>query len=296
MIYYNSKLIKEVNLLYWKIALTMLFVLLIYLYIQNYLHKTTHYKIFIPKLDRTMKNKKIVFISDTHFRDTTSLSFIDRVLIDIEKMNPDLILFGGDIVHELTGVRILEQTKDFFFQLNKLAPSYLVYGNHDMATNRLNEIESMLNLAGVKLLNNEAEWISFENPSKGFWLLGLNDSSSEIKKKEEPLSKIAFPANGNKEVKILLAHHPKFFEKYLRNAEKRPNLVLSGHSHGGQIILPIVGGLFAPGQGKLPKYDFGMFTSKNYADSRMIVTKGLGNSQFPLRINNRPEIVLIEFE
>ncbi len=79
--------------------------------------------------------------------------------------------------------------------------------------------------------------------------------------------------------------------------DKRPNLVLSGHTHGGQVILPIIGGLFAPGQGgKIPYYDFGLFTSDKHPDSRLIISRGLGNSTFPFRINNRPEIITIEFE
>ena len=77
---------------------------------------------------------------------------------------------------------------------------------------------------------------------------------------------------------------------------KRPDLVLSGHTHGGQVILPIIGGLYAPGQGKNPYYDFGFFKSEKYPDSRLIVTRGIGNSSFPFRVNNRPEIVEIEFE
>lgn len=273
-----------------------LVILMLYLYIQNNLHKRTDYKISIRKLDNAMKGKKIVFISDSHFREKTSLAFIDRILIDIEKMEPDLILFGGDIVHKLDNDMVLEHTKDFFFQLNKVAATYLIYGNHDIATNQLNEIKSVLNLAGVKLLDNEAEWISFGDPSAGFWLLGLNNESARKKVMKDPLKNINLPADSEKEAKILIAHRPEFFEEYLQNAGKRPDLVLSGHTHGGQAILPIIGGLFAPGQGSFPKYDFGIFTSENNPNSRMIVTRGLGNSRFPFRFNNRPEIVLIEFE
>ncbi|MDN6162445.1 MAG: hypothetical protein L0I79_06700, partial [Atopostipes sp.] len=192
---------------------------------------------------------------------------------------------------------IIEHVKDFFLQLNKIAPSYLIYGNHDMATNRLEEIESTLKLAGAKLLANEAEWIFFDDdPDLGFWLLGLSDQSARIRKMQNPLNKIDLPEKSKEDPKILLAHHPEFFERYLKNNEKKPDLTLAGHSHGGQIILPFIGGLFAPGQGIFPYYDFGIFTSEENQENRMIVTKGLGNSRCPTRINNRPEIVIIEFE
>ena len=67
-------------------------------------------------------------------------------------------------------------------------------------------------------------------------------------------------------------------------------LVLCGHAHGGQVRLPFVGGLYAPEQGVLPKYTAGMHQDGN---TRMIVSRGLGNSGFPLRFGNRPEIVAI---
>ena len=67
--------------------------------------------------------------------------------------------------------------------------------------------------------------------------------------------------------------------------------MLSGHAHGGQIRLPGLGGLYAPGQGFLPEYDAGLYSS---GDTSLVVSRGLGNSLFPLRINNRPEVVLAE--
>ena len=68
------------------------------------------------------------------------------------------------------------------------------------------------------------------------------------------------------------------------------DLVLSGHAHGGQIRLPFVGGLIAPGQGLFPEYDAGLYTE---GDTHMVVSRGIGNSVFPFRVNNRPEIVVV---
>lgn len=282
--------------LYWKIVLGGLFFLVVYLYVQDYRHKVTKYTVFIPGLHSEIKDKKVVFLSDTHFRENTSLTFLDRILIEIEEMNPDLIVFGGDIVHKLNKEKVLEHTKDFFYRLNKIAPTYLVYGNHDLTSGRLNEIKNVLKLSGAKVLDNEAKWINFEHSTAGFWLMGYCKKSGYLGKEDDLLSKIDFPDADKKGPKILLAHQPEYFEKYLLNEDTRPNLILSGHTHGGQVILPIIGGLFAPGQGKNPKYDFGMFTSDKYPGSRMIITRGIGNSSFPFRINNRPEIVLIKFE
>ena len=70
------------------------------------------------------------------------------------------------------------------------------------------------------------------------------------------------------------------------------DLTLSGHAHGGQIRLPVLDGLFAPGQGILPEYDAGLFVHEN--GEMMYVSRGLGNSVFPLRVFNRPEMTVIE--
>lgn len=281
--------------MYLAIFAIFLFVIL-YLYIQNNLHKVTSYKVFIPNLHPSIKDKRILFISDTHFREKNSQAFIDQTLNEIEKIEPDLILFGGDIVHVISTDQVIEQTKDFFSQLEMIAPTYVVYGNHDLDSERLKELTTTLKRVGVTLLDNEATWISFDQSGAGFWLMGLNESMSSVSSKQDVLSKIKIPEESKNAPKILLAHYPQFFESYLMDEDKRPNLVLSGHTHGGQVILPIIGGLFAPGQGTNPYYDFGLFTSKQYPDSRLIISRGLGNSTFPFRINNRPEIIIIEFE
>ena len=74
-------------------------------------------------------------------------------------------------------------------------------------------------------------------------------------------------------------------------AEHGVDLVLSGHAHGGQFRLPLLGGVFAPNQGMFPKHDSGLFEKEN---TKMIVSRGIGNSIIPLRFNNRPEMILVE--
>ena len=89
---------------------------------------------------------------------------------------------------------------------------------------------------------------------------------------------------------ILLSHRPELFLKY---AAAQADLVLSGHAHGGQVRLPFLGGIVAPNQGLFPKYDGGVYT---HDQTTMIVSRGLGNSILPLRINNRPEIIVIDLQ
>ena len=281
----------EVEKVYWILFLAIILLLIIYLYVQNYRHKTTKYTIHLPKV----KGKKIVFLSDTNFQENTSLAFLDRIIVDIEQISPDVILFGGGIIHKLNQEKILEQTKDFFYQLNKIAPTYVIYGEQDLANSQLNEIKRVLKLSGATVLHNEAEWISFGDTT-GFWLMGLCEKTADLARKDNPLEKITLSPASEAATKILIAHQPKYFMQYLQDEQTRPNLILSGHTLGGQVVLPRVGGVYAPNQGLHPVYDFGIFTSDQYPESRMIITSGVGNAHFPLRINNRPEIVLIELE
>ena len=110
------------------------------------------------------------------------------------------------------------------------------------------------------------------------------DSSIQQSMLETKLERL----NLGSEYCVLLSHRPEAFEAY---ANQKVDLVLSGHAHGGQFRVPFVGGMIAPNQGFFPKYDAGIYTQDNTA---MIVSRGVGNSIIPVRVNNRPEIVSIE--
>ena len=89
------------------------------------------------------------------------------------------------------------------------------------------------------------------------------------------------------ELNILLSHKPHYADNYRKSGV---DLVLTGHAHGGQWRLPVVGGVFAPGQGLMPKYTAGMY---RLGGTVMCVSRGLANSSFPLRIENKPELVTV---
>ena len=177
----------------------------------------------------------------------------------------------------------------------KIAPCCYVPGNHEARLSDYEALKKKLEEAGVVILEDTS--VVLEREHQTISLMGLADPdftmkgdlfgevpamiSKKIKKMRE---------NSGDDYTILLSHRPELFEAY---AECRVDFVLSGHAHGGQFRLPFVGGLIAPGQGLFPKYDAGLFTKEN---TTMIVSRGIGNSIFPFRFNNRPELVLIELQ
>jgi predicted MPP superfamily phosphohydrolase len=104
---------------------------------------------------------------------------------------------------------------------------------------------------------------------------------------DEMLSKLTENQTG---FTLLLSHRPDFFAEYANN---NIDLTLTGHAHGGQFRIPFIGGLYAPGQGLFPTYDSGLYKKDS---SQMIVSRGIGNSSFPFRFNNRPEIILVKLQ
>ena len=142
---------------------------------------------------------------------------------------------------------------------------------------------------GVFVLKDSDAYIERDNEK--IQIIGLNDASN-YKAIYNDDFKVNLTDTINKFddencFSILLSHHPELFPEYsLTNID----LVFSGHAHGGQFRLPLLGGVVAPEQGLFPKYDAGVFTENN---TTVIVSRGLGNSIIPVRINNSPEVVIV---
>lgn len=214
---------------------------------------------------------KIVHLSDLHGK-----NFGKRNLKLIEKVSaekPDVIVITGDIIHTYTQ-RNCQTAVEAVSQLKEIAPVLYVAGNHEMRNKGYRQLKKQLAEGGADVLDNASATVN------GITFVGLNCASI----KNDTVFKIT-PASSPK---ILLAHLPHYFEKYSCAGY---DLVLCGHAHGGQWRIPFTGiGLYAPGQGKFPKYTSGVHKS---GKTRMVISRGLGNSRCPLRLFNRPEIVVI---
>lgn len=228
----------------------------------------------------------ICHISDLHNKEFGENQ--STILKKINHISPDIIVITGDLIDRRK--YNLDAAMTFIDGAIKIAPIYYVSGNHEAWSNKYSHIKNSLTKAGVKILDNSISQLTVNDSNID--LLGLSDpdflTSNYIDGTDT--SQLVFQLNqwsGNQNFKILLSHRPEKFDLYAQN---NIDLTFCGHAHGGQFRLPLVGGLIAPDQGFFPKYTSGHY---NKNTSTMFVSRGLGNSIIPLRIFNKPEIVVV---
>ena len=213
----------------------------------------------------------------------------ENLLSMLRDAQPDMIAITGDLIDSRR--TNMEVALDFAREAVKIAPCYYVTGNHEGRVADYHKLRNGLTALGVTVL--ESTRVELVRNEEKLVILGINDpmfhrddlhhdgqAARKIKLKELVSAGDAYT--------VLLSHRPELLDIY---AYAGADLVLTGHAHGGQFRLPLIGGLFAPNQGFFPEYDAGMYVRNS---TTMIVSRGIGNSIFPFRINNRPEVVLIE--
>lgn len=272
-----------------KVLLVIAVIVLIFqLYSQNNSLVMTRHRVLNNKLPDSFNNFKIIHLSDLHSK--TFGKDNNKIVNKIIKENPDIIVITGDLIdrrkyNEEKAMLLVEKIKD-------IAPIYYVTGNHEGWSGKFSSLEKKLNENGVIVLRNESiilrkghEEISIlgvDDPA--FSTTGYGEDYKDNKIIEDEIEKIKKADGFN----ILLSHRPELFNLY---REKDIDLVFSGHAHGGQISIPFIGGILSPNQGFFPKYYKGLYKESS---TIMVVSRGLGNSVFPQRIFNNPEIVCVE--
>lgn len=281
--FYTRILVRSIQFLIWGL-------LLIYLYNQNTYLKQTVYNIEVDKAV-DVKGYKIAQISDFHNTNSTRLK--NSIISALKSNKPDIIVITGDLIDSRkTNIAC---AKEFLERLIAITTTYYVLGNHESRNENIQEVIDTFSSTGVKILRDEK--IKLQD---GLELIGLDDVNFSIPEKEQ--KSLSTPQVTLKETlkhnlksihykndscTVLITHRPEFLSTY---AKCNIDIALTGHAHGGQVRLPIIGGLFAPGQGYFPRYTNGVHTKNQ---TTMVVSRGIGNSKFPFRFNNRPEIVFV---
>lgn len=259
-----------------------------FLWVQNkniFTRKVTHQSSKIPA---SFDGFKITQVSDYH---NTYFGRNGKHLLQaVKETNPDIILVTGDLIdrrttNEKRGIQMLAS-------LMEIAPCYYVTGNHEAFYKDFEGIYKKILNTGVNNASTNNFFISRGNDTieitgiHDLRIFGDEETNPNIYNKYDEMLDDRLNHVGDY-FTILLAHRPEQFSRY----SKYPvDLIFSGHAHGGQIRLPIVKGLYAPDQGVLPKFTEGIHKQNN---SALIISRGLGNSRFPWRVFNRPEIVSV---
>ena len=263
-------------------------VLIVWTVWENSALERNTYTIRSPELPDVFDGCRIAQVSDLHNAEFGDRN--QRLLEMLREAEPDMIAITGDLIDSRkTNIAV---ALAFAEDAVKIAPCYYVSGNHEARVSEYQNLKTGLEAAGVTVLDDAQ--VKIEVSGESITVIGVNDPSfhadyltSDAAVMDRKLSELSSEAAG---FTILLSHRPELFDTY---ADHNMNLVLSGHAHGGQFRLPLIGGLIAPNQGLFPKYDAGLYSD---GSTNMIVSRGLGNSIIPFRFNNRPEVVLIELK
>lgn len=241
-------------------------------------------------IPETFKGYKILQISDLHNKEFGSKQ--NKILAKIEKINPDIIVVTGDLID--SNKTNINTSMELINKAINIAPIYYVSGNHEAWSGLYEDLKSKLENSGVVVLHNKK--IKFFNNNDSIDIIGLADTSFiksnllEYDSNVETNNLLNKLTKDSTNFKILLSHRPELFDIY---SSSNVDLIFSGHAHGGQFRLPFIGGLVAPDQVFFPKLTEGIHSNNN---TSMIVSRGLGNSIIPLRIFNKPELIVVTLE
>lgn len=244
--------------------------------------QSTKIDIYGERIPAGLDGFTIVHVSDLHNAEFGTNN--EMLLTEIKAASPDIIAVTGDLIDSRR--HDIPKAMKFIDYAMNIAPIYYVSGNNEAWSGQYDELKERLLESGVVVL--ESEYATIEHGGVSLRLLGLSDPDFLLRYDKSSLIdyQLKDMADGSGDYSILLSHRPELFDIY---AEHDIDLVLSGHAHGGQIRLPFIGGLAAPNQGLFPEYAEGLHEINN---TQMIISRGLGNSVFPLRVNNRPELIV----
>jgi uncharacterized protein len=256
--------------------------------IERHWIEVSHRDVTIPGLDPAFDGFRIAQLSDIHLDEYTEPYFLRDAVEHINKMNPDMVCLTGDFVTRSTFRKGTTASAEWQCAdlLNGLQcrERYACLGNHDFLVGK-KKVTRALSSKGMMVLNNG--YLPIERGNGRFWLAGVEDPLEG-----HPDPETAIPAtirNLPHEPVILLCHGPDYVDNLLAHpVGSSVSLVLSGHTHGGQIRAPLIGALALPPFGR--KYVEGWF---RFGGLQLHVNRGLGTVGVPFRFNCPPEVSFI---
>jgi predicted MPP superfamily phosphohydrolase len=267
------------------ILLTVLvgFLIVLDMFVEPYWIETKEVVIESNDIPPQFDGKKIVFLTDIHYGPFFSKDRVDNLVKQTNALNPDLVVLGGDYVdyESIKGSNESNYVKEVFQSLSGLkAPLgvYAVLGNNDPQDLTLYTISQ----SNVTYIGNKGTWIESNGGRIRLGGVGDYNNGNQI---QSATTNGVLPTD----FVILLSHNPDYFPKVDKNIV---DLVLSGHTHGGQVT---IFGLWAPDFQSRYKAEYRTGVMK-YNNTTLLVSNGLGTVTMPIRFFARPQIILIKLK
>lgn len=223
---------------------------------------------------------KIVQFTDTQLGEFYSIADLEKAIEKINEQNPDIVVFTGDLIDNAAKYDDLYNVSEVLSKVEAKYGKFAIYGNHDYGGGAVRHYEGIMNESGFKVLVNSSEKININGVNVN--ILGADDALMGNFDVEDTITGI-----DKNDINILLAHEPDLADYFV---EYPVDLILSGHSHGGQVWIPFMGPIV---KNELSKtYTKGLYQLKNEHNTNVFVSSGLGNTKLPFRMFNIPEIVV----
>lgn len=247
-------------------------------FIERYIVLTNTYRIPVPNLPKAFAGSRIVHLSDLHYGPLVPLGLIQNVISRANLLKPDLIVCTGDYVHERNAARQIDQVWPVLSQLCAPLGVYSVLGNHDHWADT-NRSDYWLKRSRQDLRHKA---VRIEREGQRLWMAGAGDLWEDHKSLDALLAEVP-----DCECRIVLAHNPDTADT---RYSCRVDLMVCGHTHGGQVDIPFIGTPVLPVRNK----DYSSGIKRSPRGCKVFISKGIGWSIYPIRFNCFPEIAVLE--
>lgn len=236
--------------------------------------------------DKVSDNIRIIELSDLHNKEYGTDN--SKLIGKIKDLNPDLIVYAGDMMnYKNSDYSVLFGLSD---KLSEISPIYACYGNNELDQYLFEDkqFSKEFKKHNVNLLSNEAVDIKVKNSILQIIAVSADLQQYDVKTNNSKKFVESLEPTGN--CRICLTHYPELFKEKLLN--KGIDIAFTGHAHGGLIRIPFIGGLYSTGEGFLPDLTEGVVKAND--GTQVVISRGLGDSRKIPRINNQPELVVVD--